>query len=104
MWPSPDPLTRPPRRRRRWRWPLLWLGISLLTFGPLLLALGASELASLAGCALDEGSVHPCVIGGADRGDLLYSLFVLGWLSLVTLPLGLLVGWALGRARQKGPG
>jgi hypothetical protein len=42
------------------------------------------------GCKVDKGSIHPCVIGGKDYGQLLYTLGVLGWLMLVTLPAGLL--------------
>jgi len=37
---------------------------------------------------VDEGSVHPCVINGKDYGQLLYTLGVMGWLMLVTLPAG----------------
>jgi hypothetical protein len=46
---------------------------------------------------VDEGSVHPCVIGGKDYGQLLYTLGVMGWLMLITLPLGTLafVAWLI---------
>jgi hypothetical protein len=37
---------------------------------------------------VDEGSVHPCGINGNDYGQLLYTLGVMGWLMLVTLPAG----------------
>jgi hypothetical protein len=37
---------------------------------------------------VDEGSVHPCVIKGKDYGQLLYTLGMMGWLMLVTLPAG----------------
>lgn len=62
--------------------------IALFGISPLLVALTAGSIASANGCALDEGSVHPCVIGGHDYGELLYTLGVLGWLSLATIPLG----------------
>jgi hypothetical protein len=45
-------------------------------------------IANTHGCKVDEGSVHPCIIGGHDYGQLLYTLGVLGWLMLVTLPGG----------------
>ena len=45
-------------------------------------------IANAHGCKVDEGSVHPCIIGGHDYGQLLYALGVLGWLMLVTLPGG----------------
>ena len=46
-------------------------------------------IANAYGCKLDEGSVHPCVIKGQDYGELLYSLGVMGWFMLVTIPGGL---------------
>ena len=46
-------------------------------------------IANSHGCKVDEGSVHPCVINGKDYGQLLYTLGVLGWLMLVTIPGGL---------------
>ncbi|MFC7052951.1 hypothetical protein ACFQI3_09665 [Hansschlegelia quercus] len=62
--------------------------ILLLAFLPLILALGASAIADAAGCRLDEASSYPCIIGGVDFGDMLAVMFVLGWLSLVSLPFG----------------
>jgi hypothetical protein len=54
-------------------------------------------IANAYGCKVDEGSVHPCVINGSDHGQLLYALGVLGWLMLVSLPIGLFtfVVWLL---------
>ena len=46
-------------------------------------------IANSHGCKVDEGSVHPCIINGKDYGQLLYTLGVLGWLMLVTIPGGL---------------
>ena len=45
-------------------------------------------IANAHGCRVDEGSVHPCIINGQDYGQLLYTLGVLGWLMLVTIPAG----------------
>lgn len=69
--------------------------IALFSLSPLLVALTAGGIASANGCALDEGSAHSCVIGGHDYGKLLYTMGVLGWLSLATIPLGglLLLGY-----------
>jgi len=36
-----------------------------------------------------KGRYIPCIIGGRDYGQLLYTLAGLGWLMLVTLPAGL---------------
>ena len=61
----------------------------------------AGTIADRYGCDLDEGSVHPCVVNGNDIGETLYTMGVLGWLALGTIPLGLiaiavyLVGMAL---------
>lgn len=87
-----------PERRFPWLvYALVLMLILVLALLPLLSALGAGAIASANGCALDEGSVHPCIIGGADRGDLLYELGVLGWLMLATIPLGAIatVVWAI---------
>lgn len=54
---------------------------------PLILAIGAGEVANLLGCRLDEGSIHPCDYHGRDIGGDLYTFFVLGWLGIATLPL-----------------
>ena len=48
-----------------------------------------AAVANAYGCKVDEGSMHPCIINGQDYGQLLYTLGVLGWLMLVTLPAGL---------------
>ena len=58
----------------------------------LALAIG---VASPFGCALDEGSVHPCVVFGLDLGALLYVMAVAGWMTLFTAPLAAiaLAGW-----------
>jgi len=63
-------------------------GTAFLAFLPLICAMGAGYVASLAGCQLDEGNVHPCYILGEDRGQLLYELGVMGWFLLGTIPLG----------------
>ena len=54
-------------------------------------------IASAYGCKVDEGSVHPCIINGHDYGELLYSLGVMGWFMLVTIPGGLVafVSWLI---------
>jgi hypothetical protein len=70
---------------------------SLIAFGPILATLSAGLVANLNGCALDEGSVHPCVVLGMDLGGFLYGLAVTGWLFLLTFPLAIVVvaGWVV---------
>jgi hypothetical protein len=63
--------------------------ILLLALLPVISVAIAATLANLNGCALDEGSVHPCLIAGADWGETLYTLSVLGWLGLATIPFGI---------------
>lgn len=55
---------------------------------PVLSVAASSGIASAYGCKLNEADAHPCIVLGMNIGELLYSLFVLGWLMLVTLPLG----------------
>jgi len=79
-----------PNRRFPWIWYLLALVVifafALAPIGSVMLCGG---IANAYGCKVDEGSVHPCIINGQDYGHLLYTLGVLGWLMLVTLPCGL---------------
>jgi hypothetical protein len=64
---------------------LIFLGLL-----PVFSVLIAGLTANAAGCNLDEGSVYPCVIFGADIGSLLYTMGVFGWLGLITLPIAAL--------------
>jgi hypothetical protein len=85
MNPPPLPV------RKRFPWILYLIGLVLIVlfaFAPVGSVMLCSAIANAYGCKVDEGSVHPCVIGGHDYGELLYSLGVLGWLMLVTLPGG----------------
>jgi hypothetical protein len=71
--------------------------ILLLWIAPLALALSAGGLASLLSCELNEGSAHPCMLFGSDIGGTLYTIGVLGWLTLIGIPFaaGALVVWAI---------
>lgn len=68
-----------------------------LWVAPLVLALGAGAVASMLGCVLNEGSVNPCILFGADIGEILYTFGVLGWLTLIAVPFvgAALVVWAI---------
>lgn len=89
MLPSPRAIGRP----RLHRWTLIF--IVLFTIHPLLAMFAASAVAETAGCPLDEGGPHVCIVLGSDWGGGLYNSFVMGWLAMLTLPLGtvLLVAW-----------
>ena len=79
-----------PHKRFPWIWYLVAL-LVIVTFAlaPIGSVMACGIIANTHGCQVDEGSVHPCIINGHDYGQLLYTLGVLGWLMLVTLPAGL---------------
>ena len=70
---------------------LTYLGILLFAAAPILVAVISGYAAQALGCRVDEGSNHPCMILGLDWGSFFYFLFVSGWFSLLTVPLGALV-------------
>ena len=91
-------------------WILYWLVLALIilvALAPIGSVVACGTLANAFGCKVDEGSVHPCIVNGKDYGHLLYTLGVMGWLMLVTLPGGAfafmiwLVVLALHRSRWK---
>ena len=63
--------------------------ILLLAALPLISVAVAGEIATANGCDLDEGSVHPCVVNGQDIGETLYTLGMMGWFMLVSIPVGI---------------
>lgn len=78
-----------PQRRFPWvRYGGMLALIVLLTLLPIFSALTASFLAETHGCTLNEAGSHPCLIMGADWGETLSLMFVMGWLMIATLPLG----------------
>lgn len=62
--------------------------IILVALAPLGSVMISGAIANANGCTLNEGGAHPCMINGSDWGETLVTMFVLGWLSFVTLPLG----------------
>ena len=76
---------------RRFPWILYLLALVVIfafAFAPIGSVMLCGAIANAYGCKVDEGSVRPCIINGQDHGHLLYTLGVLGWLMLVTLPAG----------------
>ena len=65
-------------------------GLILYTVAPILCVILASLIATATGSQLNEGSANPCIVFGVDIGGFLYSLFVMGWLMLVTIPTGII--------------
>ena len=88
----------PPKPGKKFPWIIYLLALVLILafmFAPIGSVVACGWIANAHGCKVDEGSVHPCIINGVDRGELLYQLGVLGWLMLVTLPVGAfaIAGW-----------
>jgi hypothetical protein len=64
--------------------------IILIALAPIGSVVACGWIANAHGCKVDEGSIHPCIVNGKDYGQLLYTLGVMGWFMLVTLPGGAL--------------
>lgn len=45
-------------------------------------------LSDALGCKVNEADSTACIVGGIDIGNFLYSLFVSGWLGIITFPIG----------------
>jgi hypothetical protein len=102
-----------PLSQRRFPWFIYGIILALIVIvalAPIGSVVACGWIANAHGCKVDEGSVHPCIIDGKDYGQLLYTLGVLGWLMLVTLPGGamatviLLVVLGVHRARWRKAG
>jgi hypothetical protein len=65
--------------------------IALYMLGPLVLAFTAGGVALAMGCTLNEGSAHPCMVFGADRGETLYAMGVMGFFAIATIPTGMVL-------------
>ncbi len=84
---NPPPLPTP----KRFPWIIYWILLVLIVLfalAPVGSVVACGLIANAHGCKVDEGSVHPCIVNGHDYGQLLYTLGVLGWLMLVTIPGG----------------
>lgn len=76
---------------RQYKFPLLVIITSVVVAAlPLVSVLVSSLLAAIADCPLNEGTVNACQLGSFEIGELLYTLFVAGWLMFVSIPLGML--------------
>jgi hypothetical protein len=59
----------------------------LIALLPLISMVGADMIARIYGCTLDLASVKPCVVGGQDIGQGLFTLGMMGWFLFATLPV-----------------
>jgi hypothetical protein len=83
----------PAKAGKRFPWVLYLITLFLImavALAPVASVMACAWIANAHGCKVDEGSVHPCMIDGKDYGSLLYSLGVMGWLMIVTIPVGAL--------------
>ena len=77
--------------KRRFPWWVYWIVLAVIlvvALAPLISVIIAGSIAEANGCALDEGSVHACIVGGNDMGSTLYAMGVMGWFMIATIPLG----------------
>jgi hypothetical protein len=58
--------------------------IVLFAIHPILVSMLAGYVARSAGCNVDEGDIHPCVIAGRDYGALLYDMGTYLWAMIFT--------------------
>lgn len=65
--------------------------IGLICAAPFLLTSVAGTIASQAGCQLDEGSIHPCIINGQDYGETLYSMGMSFWFTFISIPTAIVL-------------
>lgn len=90
---------------------LILIPLLLWMLWPVILAGTAGAIATANGCELNEAVINPCVVDGREMGETLYSMGVMGWFMLVTIPTGLLalliflllllVEWVIGRKKAR---
>jgi hypothetical protein len=71
--------------------------VTVISLAPVASVVTAGLLASYFHCQVDEGGVHPCAAFETDIGETLYTMGVLGWLMLITIPVFVFVviGWVV---------
>lgn len=71
---------------------LIYLSIALFGLSPFFSAILSGVVGNWLGCNINEGGTDPCHRWGMDFGKVLYPMFVMGWLSLITVPIAMLLG------------
>ena len=64
-----------------------YLVIVIATCWPIASVIAAGLIANWNGCTLHEGFKNPCIVLGTDIGGALYTMGVMGWFMLGTIPL-----------------
>ncbi len=69
--------------------PVIAIILSIIVgIAPIISVIIASAIAKMNNCTLHEGFVNPCIVWGVDMGHTLYSMSVMGWLALISVPIG----------------
>ncbi|MFM9977429.1 MAG: hypothetical protein ACKVOP_05200 [Sphingomonadaceae bacterium] len=65
------------------------LGVLLVGIGiaPIAIAIATQLLGDAFGCSTNASGANPCLIGGVDIGDALYTGFMMGFLTILTAPV-----------------
>jgi hypothetical protein len=72
----------------------------LLIVSPWISVTLAGKIASANGCKLNESQVYPCIVAGQDRGEMLSTMGMMGWLGIMTFMPGV-VGLAIALSMKK---
>lgn len=67
-----------------------YVAVAIIGLLPAVSVVLAGLIASANGCILHEGFANPCVVLGIDLGEILYSMGVMGWIAILTVPAALL--------------
>ena len=74
---------------------IYWQVLGLITFfalAPWVLVYIAAVIADLNGCTLSATEALPCLIGGVDRGEMVFGLASFAELAYISLSVGLMLG------------
>lgn len=69
----------------------IFLLIVFMAFVPMLVSWLASSFGYILGCKINESGTDPCTVAGIPFGNILSGFFAIGWLSIATLPLGVIL-------------
>jgi hypothetical protein len=97
-------------KRNLWIHVVVLAVLLIVAVGPWVLTFVADQILNSNGCSFDESFVQPCVIGGQDRGQLLHSWGNMGYVGIITCPVGFIlialyliglgIAWLVRRSRQ----
>lgn len=71
---------------------LVYLGIAFFGLCPIIPVFTSGAIGKWLGCNINEAGTDPCFRWGINFSKMLYPMFVMGWLTLMTMPLAMLLG------------